>query len=303
MTYKTCIDLVHFVSEVPSQGVQGFASAALPCMHARRARCRCRRRGGDLRSMKRLGGIHGCDIPIIGGRECCMPLTTKPPAAALPDSKATLFATLRDLVEAALDGNSFRTSIILEHVASSYPSIASSCNAAEEQKLRAALALPPPHDTQLCQRALVSLGFSLTPRWDKGALVSAAVSCGSKRQRKGQQGGVSYTDSDTAKRPAAAAAAAASAAAAAARVKSSAAPNQKQNLTLPSSSQSPSSLLVNSISFSAAKNLPSQSATSSSLPSDRLRIVEAIFQKLSAFASRAASSLPSMCAAARPFPH
>jgi len=228
-----------------------------------------------------------------------MPLTTKPPAAALPDSKATLFATLRDLVEAALDGNSFRTSIILEHVASSYPSIASSCNAAEEQKLRAALALPPPHDTQLCQRVLVSLGFSLTPRWDKGASVSAAVSCGSKRQRKGQQGGVSYTDSDTAKRPAAAAAAAA----AAARVKSSAAPNQKQNLTLPSSSQSPSSLLVNSISFSAAKNLPSQSATSSSLPSDRLRIVEAIFQKLSAFASRAASSLPSMCAAARPFPH
>ncbi len=243
---------------------------------------------------------YGCHKPANGGRECCMPLTRKPPAAALPDCKAMLFATLRDLVEAALDGNSFRTSIILEHVASSYPSIASSCNAAEEQKLRAALALPPPHDSQQCQRALVALGFSLTPHSDKGAVVSAAVSCGSKRQRKGQQGGVSYNDSDTAKRPAAAASAAAVGAAAvavAARVKLSAASNP----TPPPSSPSLSMLPVNSISFSAAKNLPSESAASSSLPCDRLRIAQAIFQKLSAFASRAASSLPSMCA--RPFTH
>jgi hypothetical protein len=221
-----------------------------------------------------------------------MPLTRKPPAAALPDCKATLFATLRDLVEAALDGNSFRTSIILEHVASSYPSIASSCSAAEEQKLRAALALPPPHDTQQCQRALVSLGFSLTPHSDHGPVGSAAASCGSKRQRKGRPGGVSNTNSNTAKRPPAAAAAAAT---------SSAAPNQKPNPTLPSPSPSPSSLPVHSISFSAAKKLPSESAASSSLPCDRLRTTQAIFQKLSAFASRAVSSLPSMCA--RPFTH
>jgi hypothetical protein len=107
-----------------------------------------------------------------------------------PNSKALLFSTLSDLVEAALDGNTFRTAIILRHLESSFPSIASTCTGPEEQRVRAALALPPPHDDQACCRALESLGFSRippsAPPCGKRAAAPASHASTVKRQRRQQ---------------------------------------------------------------------------------------------------------------------
>jgi hypothetical protein len=123
--------------------------------------------------------------------ECQMQATPSAGArTSPPNSKALLFSTLSDLVEAALEGNTFRTAIILRHLESSFPSIASTCTGPEEQRVRAALALPPPHDDQACCRALESLGFSRippsAPPSEKRAATPASRASAVKRQRRQQ---------------------------------------------------------------------------------------------------------------------
>jgi hypothetical protein len=194
-----------------------------------------------------------------------------------PTAKKLLFSTLDDLVEAALDGNAFRTGIILQHIASSFPAIASSCSASEEHRVRAALALHPPHDSAACRHALTSLGFAAPPMAGEKRLLCAGKQEASAAKQLRRQA-VATTGANVTCTPRAAASAKGP-------VLSSAAPAAgacERRPSTPATAQA------------AIPPTASPTAAAASACCRRPVFLAAITKKLLSFSSRAAQTLPSL---------
>jgi hypothetical protein len=193
------------------------------------------------------------------------------PSLIPPSVKNRLFSTLDDFVEAALDGNTFRTGIILNHISSSFPAIASSCSAAEEHRIRAALKLHAPHDVTACHLALTSLGF--------GTAAAASASAEKRPELFGGEGRKGKRRRQESCKP-------------------SLVEQNKVKARRPGAAVATDGSGLSLSSPAAGKCAPATAAPSASaLPSEPLRrhvFISSIFKKLSSFSSRAVLSMPTL---------